>query len=136
LKKKLGGFKSVASFKKQVQKEFNKMIASGKPCVRCGQTFPVMHCSHIHSIGAYPNLRFDIMNVFPMDARCHTFWWHDEPGEAWPWFVKTFPGRYQYLLEAKNKHVQWTFEKLEEIRKAIKNKDAKKLLILPEKINP
>ena len=108
------------------------MIASGQSCVKCGQKFQVMQCSHIHSIGAYPNLRFDPMNAFPMCGFCHPRFWHEEPGEAWPWFIKTFPGRYKYLLKAKNKHVGWTADKLKEVRKLIREKNLKKLLIAPE----
>lgn len=125
-------FKSIRTYKKRIQTEFNKFVASGKPCAKCGKTFPVMQCSHIHSIGAYPSLRFDIMNVLPMCGRCHRFWWHDEPGEAWPWFIKNHKGRYEYLLKAKNKQIKWTEEKLTEIREAIKNKEIKKLLVAPE----
>jgi len=108
------------------------MIAQGNPCSFCHQTFPAMQCSHIHSIGAYPNLRFDPMNALPMCGRHHFFFWHDDPGTAWPWFEKTFPGRYEYLLKAKNKHIEWTTEKLLEIRKNIKEKNLRGLLIMPE----
>lgn len=117
---------------KTIQAEFNHMIASGKPCARCKQVFPVMQCSHIHSVGAYRNLRFDPMNVFPMCGRCHRFFWHDEPGDAWDWFKEAFPGRYEYLLVAKNKHIEWTADKLLEVRRKIKEKDIKGLFIMPE----
>ncbi len=124
--------KKIGPLKRATQREFNKMIASGKPCIKCGQVFPVMQCSHIHSVGAYPNLRFDPMNAFPMCGRHHRFWWHDEPGESWPWFVKNYPGRYQYLLKAKNKHVGWTVDKYETVRKLVKERKLKELLIAPE----
>ena len=117
---------------KAVQKEFNKMVASDKPCAMCGKRYEVMHCSHIHSIGAYPNLRFDIMNVLPKCARCHKWVWHDDPGTAWPWFIRNHPGRHKYLLEAKNKVNKWTMDDVLEIRKYVRNKDLRKLLIAPE----
>ena len=118
--------------KKEIQKEFNKMIAHANSCAKCYQTFKVMQCSHIHSIGAYPNLRFDPMNALPMCGRHHNFWWHLEPTESWDWFKKNFPGRYEYLLKAKNKHIEWTDEKLYEVRKNIKERNLKALLIAPE----
>src|SRR3989304_2916765 len=117
---------------KLVQKEFNHMIASGKPCAKCHQVFPVMQCSHVHSIGAYPNLRFDPMNTLSMCGHCHNFWWHLEPAQSWDWFKQTFPGRYEYLLEAKNKRVVWTQDKLTEVREKVKNLDLKGLLIDPK----
>lgn len=117
---------------KVVQKEFNHLIAYQKPCAKCHQVFPVMQCSHVHSIGAYPNLRFDPMNTLPMCGRDHNFWWHLEPAQSWDWFKQTFPGRYEYLLVAKNKYIVWTQDKLIETRKKIKDLDLKGLLIAPE----
>ncbi len=117
---------------KVVQKEFNHLIASGKECSKCSQSFPVMQCSHIHSVGAYPALRFDPMNTLPMCGHCHMFWWHLEPAESWEWFKNKYPGRYQYLLQAKNKYIKWTQEKLLEVREKVKIKDLKGLLIAPE----
>jgi hypothetical protein len=117
---------------KAIQKEFNHLIASGKPCAKCNQIFPVMQCSHVHSIGAYPNLRFDPMNALSMCGRHHNFWWHLEPTESWDWFKEKYPGRYQYLLIAKNKHVGWTQDKLLEVRRKVKERDLKGLLIMPE----
>jgi hypothetical protein len=122
----------IGVLKRAVQAEFNHMIASGKPCAYCHQTFPVMQCSHIHSIGAYPSLRFDPMNALPMCGRHHRFFWHDEPGDAWEWFRANYPGRYEYLLKAKNKHITWTEEALLEVREKVKNKDIKGLLVMPE----
>jgi hypothetical protein len=117
---------------KTVQNEFNHLIASGKPCTKCGQLFPVMQCSHNHSVGAYPNLRFDPMNVLPLCGHCHPFWWHLEPAKSWDWFKNKYPGRYAYLEVAKNKYIKWTQDKLLEVREKIKNEDLKGLLISPE----
>jgi len=117
---------------KTIQREFNAMVARGQPCAKCGQTFPVMQCSHIHSIGAYPNLRFDVMNVLPLCGRHHNFWWHLEPSESWDWFKENHPGRYQYLLKAKNKVVQRKRDDYIQIRKWIKEKNVRKLVIAPE----
>ena len=118
--------------KKEIQKEFNKMIASGKPCAYCKRTYDVMQCSHVHSVGAYPNLRFDPMNALPMCGRHHRFFWHDEPADAWAWFIKNYAGRTEYLLVAKNKQIDWTDEKLYEVRKNIKDRNFRALLIAPE----
>lgn len=120
---------------KATQKEFNKLIASEKPCAKCKQTFEVMQCSHIHSIGAYPNLRFDVMNVLPMCGHCHNFWYHQEPLESKDWFVENYPGRHKYLLEAKNKVNKWTMDDVLKIREHIRNRNLKDLLIAPELLN-
>ena len=121
----------IGPLKKKIQIEFNRMIAQGKPCAKSHQIFTVMQCSHVHSIGSYPNLRFDPMNTLPMCGRHHMFWWHLEVSEAWDWFKQNFSGRYEYLLKAKNIHNDWTIDKLLEIRKNIKNRDLKALMILP-----
>lgn len=117
---------------KIVQKEFNHLIAYQNPCVKCAQLFPIMQCSHIHSIGSCPNLRFDPMNALPMCGRHHMFWWHLEPAESWDWFKERFPGRYAYLEKARNKPIKWTQERLLDVRQKIKNRDLKGLLIAPE----
>lgn len=122
----------LGKLKKAVQDEFNHLIASGKPCAKCGQTFPVMQCSHIKSIGGHDNLRYDPMNVLPMCGHCHNFWYHAEPTESGKWFEQKYPGRYEYLLQAQNKHVGWTIDKVLEVRKKVKEKDLKGLLIMPE----
>jgi hypothetical protein len=118
--------------KKTIQTEFNRMIAHGKPCSHCGNTYEVTQCSHVHSIGAYPNLRFDPMNVLPMCRRCHKFWWHEEPGDAWEWFKSKYPGRYAYLEVAKNKYVGWDNDKLLEVREKVRNNDIRGLIVAPE----
>jgi hypothetical protein len=122
----------IGTLKKAIQTEFNHWMASGKPCAKCGNTYGMTQCSHVHSIGAYPNLRYDPMNVLPLDARCHKFWWHDEPGDAWEWFKQKYPGRYAYLEKAKLKYVGWDIDKLLEVREKIKSKDIKGLIIAPE----
>ena len=124
----------IGPLKRVTQREFNHLIASGKRCAKCYKKFPVMQCSHIYSTGAYPNLRFDPMNVLPMCGHCHNFWWHLEPSESWDWFKEKYPGRYEYLLKAKNKHVGWNIEKLQDVRKKVKEKNLKGLLIMPELI--
>lgn len=121
--------KSLRTFKKTVQAEFNKMVTDGKPCSKCGKSFYKMDCSHIYSIGAYPNLRFDIMNVLPMCSNCHIWWWHDNPTEAGEWFKKNYGDRYTYLEIAKNIPRNYTIEDLQEVREYIKNKQTDKLCL-------
>jgi hypothetical protein len=117
---------------KTIQAEFNHMIASGEPCAKCGQVFPVMQCSHIRSTKKQPNLRFDPMNVLPMCGYHHNFWWHLEPSESWEWFTNKYPGRLEYILKAQNKLVKWTPDRLLEVREKIRNRDLQGLLIAPE----
>lgn len=72
------------------------------------------------------------MNALPLCGRHHRFYWHDDPGEAWPWFVEKYPGRHAYLLEAKNRTVKYTIEDLKVVRKYIKDKNLRKLIIAPD----
>ena len=123
--------KSLRTFTKTVQREFNAMVTEDQPCAKCGNEYARMDCSHVLSIGAYPNLRFDILNVLPLDARCHRWWWHDEPTESGEWFRKKYPERWRYLEEAKNIIRKFTIEDLQEIRKAVEEKDFDKLILKP-----
>ena len=70
-----------------------------------------------------------------MCSRCHIWWWHDEPTESGAWFKKKFPGRYDYLLQAKNVKRKWTIDDLYEIREAVKKKDLKKLILSPDELD-
>jgi hypothetical protein len=72
------------------------------------------------------------MNVLPMCRRCHKFWWHEEPGDAWEWFKSKYPGRYAYLEVAKNKYVGWDNDKLLEVREKVRNNDIRGLIVAPE----
>jgi hypothetical protein len=123
---------------KEIQKEFNAMVTEDQPCAKCGNMYTYtdkdgnekssMQCSHVWSIGSTPGLRFDIFNVLPMCGRDHNFWWHLEPMEARPWFKDKYPKRYEYLEFARHQTKKWTATELKEIRKAIKEKNRKKLL--------
>lgn len=108
---------------KETQTEFNALITERKVCAKCGNSYDKMHCSHIKSVGAHPNLRFDILNVLPMDGRCHQFDWHDNPTEATLWFQKKYPERWAYLEFAKNQIKPWGVDEVKKIRKAVKERD-------------
>jgi len=57
-----------------LQVVFNKYIRlrdSGKPCVSCGCKVTEGHASHLFSVGAYPNLRFNEDNVHLSCIECN-----------------------------------------------------------------
>ena len=114
--------------KKTIQVEFNALVREKGVCERCGNNFKVMQCSHIWSVGSYPNLRFDILNATCMCGHCHNFWYHLEPMESRDWFAKKFPQRDKYLRAVKETIKPWTVDELHKIREYIKNKDLKKLV--------
>lgn len=122
-----GRIKSLRSFTKTVQVEFNDMATKGKSCAKCARPYERMECSHVLSIGAYPNLRFDIINVLPLCSRDHIWWWHDVPTESGEWFRKKFPQRWVYLEKAKLIPRRFRLEDLEQLREWIKNKEVDKL---------
>ena len=117
--------------KKTIQKEFNSLIVGKGVCEKCRRSFPKMQCSHVWSIGSYPNLRFDILNALCMCGGCHNYWWHLEPMESRDWFTKKFPKRDLYLRKVRNKIKPWTVQELQDIRKYVKNKDLRKLVRFP-----
>lgn len=127
-KKKRTRNTKIGAYKELIQREFNKLVTTKIGyCQRCGRRDAQMQCSHVKSIGAYPNLRFDIINVLCLDARCHKWWWHDEPTESGSWFKEKFPERWEYIQVAKNIPRKFTLEDLDQIREWIKNKEIDKL---------
>ena len=75
---------------KRLDKDFKRFIRErdkvcqqgGRYGGRCGG---ILHCSHIHSVGAWPNLKFTPLNAVGLCFRHHLFWWHKEPTEATEW---------------------------------------------------
>lgn len=117
---------------KETQKKFNSLVASKGVCEKDGKSFEVMQCSHVWSIGAYPNLRFDILNALCMDGGCHNWWWHLEPMESRDWFTKKYPERDKYLRAVKEIVKPWSVDEVKEIRKAIKEKNLSGLIRFKE----
>lgn len=113
---------------KETQIEFNALVAGIGVCARCGKSFEQMQCSHVYTVKAYPNLRFDVLNALSMCGNHHMWWWHQEPGEAWPWFKEKYPERYSYLVFAKNQIKPWKIYEVKEVRKAIKERNLHALM--------
>ena len=87
--------------------ELAKKIAKerdGYVCQRCNKEVKGAnaHGSHVFTAKAYPSISADPLNIKCLCYYCHFNWWHKEIMEAKDWFIKKFPERYEYLLEAKN----------------------------------
>jgi hypothetical protein len=123
--------KTLSWWKKDTQTKFNALIREKGYCEWCGSTVNQLHCSHILSVGAHPNLRFDILNVCCHCSYCHRFKWHDNPLGGMEWFINKYPERFKYLQAVKNNYKKWTIPDLQEIQEYIKNKDLKKLITFP-----
>ena len=117
---------------KKTQIEFNALVASVGACAKCGKSFEQIQCSHVFTVGAYPNLRFDILNALPMDGGHHRYFWHNEPMEAFEWFKGKYPERYAYLMFAKNQIKPWTMDEVKRIREAIRKRDLHALVRFKE----
>ena len=81
-----------------------------KPCFKSNA-----HKSHVKSKGAYPHLKFDLLNLILLDYHHHINWWHKEPTEAGAWFKKKFPDRFKYLEKAKKIKTHYSVLDLEEM---------------------
>ena len=44
---------------------------AGRPCISCGRTYAKMDVGHYYGKGAYPNLKYDEMNVHLQCRRCN-----------------------------------------------------------------
>ena len=67
-------------------------------------------------------LRWDLKNLKLLCRRCHLYWWHKHPMDAWQWFQREFPYRADYLLERKNQVKKYSVIDLKELYEEIKDK--------------
>lgn len=54
-----------------VFREYVRLRDRGKPCISCGRTYEHMDAGHYYGKGAYPNLKYDEMNVHMQCRRCN-----------------------------------------------------------------
>lgn len=67
-----------------------------------------VQASHIKAEGAWPNLKYDPHNIFPMCYRHHIHKWHKDITECSEWFKKNYPADWQYLEEQKkSQHIDF-----------------------------
>lgn len=75
-KEALGRLKSRATWAREAQAAFNAFIRlrdADLPCISCGRFHQGQwHAGHYRSVGAAPELRFDVLNVHKQCAPCNT----------------------------------------------------------------
>ena len=75
-KEALGRLKSRATWAREAQAAFNAWIRlrdADLPCISCGRHHQGQwHAGHYRSVGAAPELRFDVLNVHKQCAPCNT----------------------------------------------------------------
>lgn len=97
-------------------------------CQKCGKEVSGVNCqgSHVFSVGSYPSIAADPLNIKCLCYKCHLGWWHKEPLEAFGWFTEKFPDRYEYLLKQKNKQKVNMEDEYYKLQGMIKNIPPKK----------
>ena len=104
---------------KKVKEAFSLYVRnrSGNVCEarELGHCGGRLHCSHIKSTKAYPNLRFHPLNALALCAVHHLYWWHREPFEAVRWVQKKFPDRIKELGRIKNEMFHPTIDDLKDL---------------------
>ena len=95
-------------------------------CEKCGRKDVKLDCAHVIP-RTNKTLRWDPMNALSLCYRCHVRWAHENPLEFTSWFEKYYRGRYTYLMHHKNTLSKRTTEEYQELFKALKEKDMKKL---------
>lgn len=111
--------KSKSYYKKKLKKLFSLYVRkrAGEMCEAsavstCGGH---LHCSHIKTTGAYPNLAYDPSNALCLCAKHHIYWWHKETTEAVEWFKHKYPMRWEYIEVNKNNAFHPTIDDLKEL---------------------
>jgi 5-methylcytosine-specific restriction endonuclease McrA len=83
--------------------KFSLYIRQPGRCEMCGKT-ESLQCSHVISRTVIP-LRWHPLNAIPLCYHCHMHIWHRDPLYSARWFEARYPGRYDRLIEMKNKTV-------------------------------
>jgi hypothetical protein len=110
--------------------KLSEIVIEKKICAKCRKRNLQFNCSHIKPKGRYQGLRYDPVNVLCLCARCHAWFWHDDPLEATEWFRAKYPNRYVYLQEAKKIFVKRNQEYYKKVDKALNERDFKNLYVL------
>lgn len=97
-------------YKRQCDIIFSQYIRSVGRCEKCGGTAN-LQCSHVLSRSIL-SLRCDPENAICLCYRCHIVGpdsWHHDPVSNSRWFESKWPGRYDNLIQKRNKitKVSW-----------------------------
>ncbi len=111
---------------KACDKAFSELIRSKGACEKCLRTDTKLDCAHVIP-RTNKTLRWDINNALSLCFRCHTRWAHQNPLEFASWFRIFYRERYLYLMTHKNTLTKRTTEDYQNLLKALKEKDLKKL---------
>lgn len=94
------------TLKNKVEKTMKKAcrMRDKNCCQMCGKKVlgAKGHVSHVKSVGAYPNMAYEILNVKLLCSHCHFWIWHKEITDSTMWFIEKFPKRWEYIEQAKN----------------------------------
>lgn len=63
-------------------------LRDGGACLRCGRTEQIQ-LSHIYPKGTHRKMELEPENLKFLCLKCHLFFWHKSPVEAWEWLEKT-----------------------------------------------
>jgi 5-methylcytosine-specific restriction endonuclease McrA len=92
------------------------VVVRDKKCLRCDAT-KALQASHIKSKGAYPQMKWNPRNVKALCYRCHFYFWHKEPIDAYKWYKKLNPTNLRYLEKKSlennglKKHLDYEYNK-------------------------
>ena len=84
------------------------------------------HASHVIPVSRDGRLAFDVLNLKVLCFHHHMNWWHKNPAASGPWFIATFPERWEYL-QAKllehaglgTIHIDWFEDRIAELEKGL-----------------
>ncbi len=81
------------------------------------------HASHVIPVSRDGRLAFDPLNLKVLCFHDHINWWHKNPAASGPWFIETFPDRWEYLQDKLllhrglgTIHLDWFEERIAEFK--------------------
>lgn len=119
--------KAFSKLKKDFFKQVKKICRERDECIMKDEGFGMcssgwIQASHIKAEGAWPNLRYDPNNIFPMCYTHHLKIWHKDITECSEWFKRTYPVEWIYLNIAKDhQHIDFNDPRIIELLFAAAN---------------
>lgn len=124
-KQRLEKLMTTSDWRNLLQKTFNTYIRERDkelPCISCGVNVTNGHASHFWSVGSYPNLRFDELNVHKSCEKCNTHLHGNLTEYALRLPIRIGQDKFDELSERRNKELKLSVDEIKDLIKVYREK--------------